>query len=180
MTANHALTDPDEEHFVRELISNLTAYPSYYAHMSPANAQGPGPANLSVPQALGAGELTRRLADGEWVIDLRNRVAFASNHLKGAVSFEYGDGGSFTTFLGWVLPWHEQLTLVGSHSDVEDAIRDLSRIGIDSPDAAVGTEPHALAPNPHGEAEPLPIRWRYRAAAGLALSQALEQLSRRS
>ena len=147
VTANHALTDADEEHFVRELIANLTAYPSYYAHMSPANAQGPGPANLSVPLALGAGELTRRLADGEWVIDLRNRVAFASNHLKGAVSFEYGDGASFTTFLGWVLPWNEQLTLVGSHSDVEDAIRALSRIGIDSPDAAVGTEPHALAPN---------------------------------
>ena len=146
VTANHALTDPDEEHFVRDLIANLTAYPSYYAHMAPANAQGPGPANLSVPESLDAGELTRRLADGEWVIDLRNRVAFASNHLQGAVSFEYGDGSSFTTFLGWVLPWNDKLTLVGAHADVEDAIRDLSRIGIDSPDAAIGTEPHALAP----------------------------------
>ena len=146
VTANHALTDPDEEHFVRDLIANLTAYPSYYAHMAPANAQGPGPANLSVPESLDAGELTRRLADGEWVIDLRNRVAFSSNHLQGAVSFEYGDGSSFTTFLGWVLPWNEKLTLVGAHANVEDAIRDLSRIGIDSPDAAIGTEPHALAP----------------------------------
>ena len=146
VTANHALTDPDEEHFVRDLIANLTAYPSYYAHMAPANAQGPGPANLSVPESLDAGELTRRLADGEWVIDLRNRVAFSSNHLQGAVSFEYGDGSSFTTFLGWVLPWNDKLTLVGAHADVEDAIRDLSRIGIDSPDAAIGTEPHALAP----------------------------------
>ena len=146
VTANHALTDPDEEHFVGDLIANLTAYPSYYAHMAPANAQGPGPANLSVPESLDAGELTRRLADGEWVIDLRNRVAFSSNHLQGAVSFEYGDGSSFTTFLGWVLPWNDKLTLVGAHADVEDAIRDLSRIGIDSPDAAIGTEPHALAP----------------------------------
>ena len=147
VTANHALTDPDEEHFVRELIANLTAYPSYYAHMSPANAQGPGPAELSVPQSLDAGELTRRLTDGEWVIDLRNRVAFASNHLQGTVSFEYGDGSSFTTYVGWVLPWTEQLTLVGAHADVEDAIRDLSRIGIDSPDAAAGTDPRALAPS---------------------------------
>lgn len=146
VTANHALTDPDEEHFVHELIANLTAYPSYYAHMGPANAQGPGPAELSVPESLDVGELTRRLADGEWVVDLRNRVAFASNHLQGTVSFEYGDGSSFTTFLGWVLPWNEQLTLVGAHEDVENAIRDLSRIGIDSPDAAVGTDPRALAP----------------------------------
>jgi rhodanese-related sulfurtransferase len=92
-------------------------------------------------------ELTRRLDDGEWVVDLRRRVAFASNHLKGSVSFEYGSGSNFTTYLGWVLPWDEKLTLVGSREDVEKAIRDLSRIGIDSPDAAVGTEPQALAPD---------------------------------
>ena len=147
LTANHALTDADEEHFVADLIANLTAYPSYYAHMAPANTQGPGPANLQVPESLDAAELARRLADGEWVVDLRNRVAFSSNHLQGAVSFEYGNGSNFTTYLGWVLPWNEQLTLVGAHADVEDAIRDLSRIGIDSPDAAIGTEPHALAPD---------------------------------
>ncbi len=147
LTANHALTDADEEHFVADLIANLTAYPSYYAHMAPSNTQGPGPANLQVPESLDAAELARRLADGEWVVDLRNRVAFSSNHLQGAVSFEYGNGSNFTTYLGWVLPWNEQLTLVGAHADVEDAIRDLSRIGIDSPDAAIGTEPHALAPD---------------------------------
>ncbi|WP_206477447.1 rhodanese-like domain-containing protein [Microbacterium sp. KRD172] len=147
LDSNHALTDPDEEHFVRELIANLTAYPSYYAHMSPANTAGPRPADLKVPESLNAEELGRRLAGGEWVVDLRNRVAFASNHLQGTVSFEYGDGSSFTTFLGWVLPWKEQLTLVGSHQDVENAIRDLSRIGIDSPDAALGTDPAQLASN---------------------------------
>ncbi|KRE82175.1 MBL fold metallo-hydrolase [Arthrobacter sp. Soil763] len=147
LTDNHALTDPDEDHFVQELIANLTAYPSYYAHMGPANTQGPGAPDLSVPESLDPVELNRRLHVGEWVVDVRNRVAFASSHLKGSVSFEYGDGSSFTTFLGWVLPWDEKLTLVGSREDVENAIRDLSRIGIDSPDAAVGTEPHALAPD---------------------------------
>ena len=147
LTANHSLTDPDEEHFVRDLIANLTAYPSYYAHMAPTNSTGPAPANLQVPESLEAAELTRRLVGGEWVIDLRNRVAFSSDHLKGAVSFEYGDGSNFTAYLGWVLPWNEPLTLVGDRRDVEDAIRDLSRIGINSPDAAIGTEPHALAPD---------------------------------
>jgi hydroxyacylglutathione hydrolase len=147
LTANHALTDPDEEHFVRDLIANLTAHPSYYAHMAPANSTGPAASNVQVPESVEAAELTRRLADGEWVVDLRNRVAFSSDHFAGAVSFEYGNGSNFTTYLGWVLPWNEPLTLVGSRGDVEDAIRDLSRIGIDSPDAAIGTEPHALAPD---------------------------------
>ncbi|SDP71751.1 Glyoxylase, beta-lactamase superfamily II [Arthrobacter sp. ok909] len=146
LAANHALTDPDEDHFVRQLIANLTDHPSYYAHMSPANVRGPGPADLAVPESLDAAELARRLDGGEWVVDLRQRVAFASSHLKGSVSFEYGTGSSFTTYLGWVLPWGEPLTLVGSQEDIENAIRDLSRIGIESPDAAVGTDPHALAP----------------------------------
>ncbi len=105
LTANHALTDPDEDHFVRELIANLTAYPSYYAHMGGQNAKGPGPADLTVPESLDAAELTRRLDEGEWVVDLRRRIAFASSHLKGSVSFEYGSGSSFTTYVGWVLPW---------------------------------------------------------------------------
>ncbi|MET3919246.1 MBL fold metallo-hydrolase [Arthrobacter sp. UYEF20] len=144
LTTNHALTDPDVDHFVRELTANLTAYPSYYAHMAVTNAGGPGPAELAVPESLDPAELTRRLANGEWVVDLRRRVAFASNHLQGSVSFEYGN--SFSTYLGWLLPRQEALTLVGSHEDVEHAIRDLSRIGIDSPDAAVGTDPHRLAP----------------------------------
>ncbi|MCU1521137.1 MAG: fold metallo-hydrolase [Arthrobacter sp.] len=144
LTANHALTDPDEDHFVSELIANLTAYPSYYAHMAVANARGPGPAELAVPESVDGAELARRLTDGEWVVDLRHRVAYAKQHLHGSVSFEYGN--SFSTYLGWLLPVQEPLTLVGSHEDVENAVRDLSRIGIDGPDAAVGTDQHALAP----------------------------------
>ncbi|GAB3523696.1 MBL fold metallo-hydrolase [Arthrobacter monumenti] len=143
--SNHALTDPDEDHFVSELIANLTAYPAYYAHMSPMNSDGPGPADLTVPESVDAGELARRLEDGEWVVDLRNRVAFAGNHLDGSVSFEYGHGASFTGYLGWVLPWNTKLTLLGSHEDVANAIRDLSRIGIDSPDATTGIGPHEWA-----------------------------------
>ena len=145
-TANHALTDPDPEHFAAELMANLSAYPSYYAHMAPINMTGPEPADLSLPESLGAEELTDRLARGEWVVDLRHRMLFASNHLQGTVSFEYGSGGSFSSYLGWVLPWGEKLTLVGDREDLQNAVRDLSRIGIDRPDAAVGTEPRELAP----------------------------------
>ncbi|MBE0010987.1 MULTISPECIES: MBL fold metallo-hydrolase [unclassified Arthrobacter] len=146
VNSNHALTDQDENHFVQELIDNLSAYPSYYAHMGPANAAGPGPAVLDVPQPLDAEQLADRLGKGEWVIDLRNRIAFARDHLHGSVSFEYGDGTNFTTFLGWVLPWDKQLTLVGERHDVENAIRDLSRIGIDQPDVALGSNPTDLSP----------------------------------
>ncbi|MFZ5870184.1 MAG: MBL fold metallo-hydrolase [Actinomycetota bacterium] len=144
--SNHALTDDDEDHFVRELVAGLTAYPSYYAHMARQNAAGPSRPDLTVPEPLDAEELTRRLRAGEWVVDLRNRVAYASDHLAGSVSFEYADGSSFTTFLGWVLPYGDPITLVGAGDDVRAAIRDLSRIGIDSPSVALGDEPADVAP----------------------------------
>ncbi|WP_120520609.1 MBL fold metallo-hydrolase [Arthrobacter celericrescens] len=146
LASNHALTDPDEGHFVAGLLAAVSAYPSYYAHMRPLNEAGPGPASLAVPDNVDPGELRRRLEAGEWVVDLRNRVAFAASHLLGSASFEYGSGSSFTSYLGWVLPWQQPLTLVGSLSDVERAVRDLARIGIDSPDAAVGEDSGALAP----------------------------------
>ena len=155
--SNHALTDPDEDHFVSELLANITAYPAYYAHMSPLNAAGVGPADLAVPDSVDAEELTRRLESGEWVVDLRHRVAFADSHLKGSVSFEYGKGENFTSYLGWVIPWNQPLTLLGPMGEVEKAIRDLARIGIDSPDAAVGPQPGEWAPEspqasyPHGD-----------------------------
>lgn len=158
--SNHALTDPSEDHFVSELLANITAYPAYYAHMSPLNAAGVGPAALDVPDSVDAEELGRRLRSGEWVVDLRHRVAFADSHLDGSVSFEYGRGDNFTSYLGWVIPWNQPLTLLGPLDEVEKAIRDLARIGIESPDAAVGpgiellrtvAPRHPRASYPHGD-----------------------------
>ncbi len=143
---NHALTDSDVEHFVRELIAGLSAYPAYYAHMGPANAKGPQALDLTLPAPVDADVLRQRIEDGQWVVDLRNRVAFSTSHLAGTVSFEYGNGSMFTTFLGWLAPWGQPLTLLGSKDDVSAAFRDLSRIGIDRPDVAIGENPSGIAP----------------------------------
>lgn len=139
---NHALTDSDEERFVEQLVSNLTAYPSYYAHIGALNRAGSSPSDLSVPEPVDPVELRRRITEGRSVVDLRHRAAFADAHLAGTLNFEHGT--MFSTFLGWTLPWGEPFTLVGSRQQVEDAIRDLSRIGIDSPDAAVGEDITAI------------------------------------
>lgn len=139
---NPALWD-DEQHFVEQLIAGLTAYPSYYAHMGPLNLAGGDVPDLSVPVSVSPGELRRRLANGQSVVDLRNRIAFAERHIAGTLSFEHGQ--AFTTYLGWLLPRDEPFTLVGSYGQVEAAIRDLCRIGIDAPSVAVGTDVAAIA-----------------------------------
>jgi hydroxyacylglutathione hydrolase len=128
--ANIAVTTDDEDAFVEELIAGLAAYPRYYAHMGPANAEGPEAPDLAFPKALDPAELRRRIGAGEWVVDLRKRRVFAKGHVTGAISVELGN--SFVTFLGWTIPWGTPLSLIGDDAtEVADAQRQLVRIGID-------------------------------------------------
>ncbi|HEY2206869.1 MAG TPA: rhodanese-like domain-containing protein, partial [Pseudonocardia sp.] len=141
---NDALTEDDEDAFVARLVSGLTAYPSYYVHMGARNREGAGPADLSPPTPVEAAELRKRIDAGEWVVDLRDRTAYAARHLAGSIGIALGP--QFSTFLGWLIPWGTPLTLLGeSPEEVADAQRQLVRIGIDRPEgAAVGT-PDSLA-----------------------------------
>jgi len=135
---NLALTLTDEDTFVKTLLSGLTAYPRYYAYMGPRNLAGPGPVRYDPPAPVDPDELGRRIEAGEWVVDLRERRAYAKGHISGTIGIEIGN--LFTTYLGWVVPWGTPITLVGERpEDVAKAQRDLSRIGIDEvAGAAVG------------------------------------------
>src|SRR5215472_2795932 len=136
---NPALT-LDEGAYVEALLAGLDAYPSYYAHMAPANLAGPGRADLSPPRPAGAGQIRRAIDSGEWVVDLRSRVAFCAGYVPGSFSFPLD--GSFATYLGWVLPWGTPVTLLGETPEqVAQAQRELARIGIDRPAGAAAGRP---------------------------------------
>ena len=130
----------DEDEFVEALLDGFDAYPAYYAHMGPANSTAPAPLDLSPAEPADAGELRRRIDAGEWVVDLRNRTAFARGHLPGTLNFE--GSGNVVTYLGWLIPWGTPLTLVGdSPEQIADAQRELVRIGIDRPAAQATGSP---------------------------------------
>jgi glyoxylase-like metal-dependent hydrolase (beta-lactamase superfamily II) len=137
--SNPALTR-DEETYVKELLEGLGAYPAYYAHMAPRNSAGPEAPDLSLPAKADAAELRRRIEDGEWVIDLRTRTAFAAGHTRGSLNF--GLDGAFATYLGWLIEWGTPVTLLGETADdVAQAQRELVRIGIDRPAAHATGDP---------------------------------------
>jgi hydroxyacylglutathione hydrolase len=120
----------DEDSFVKELISGLVAYPRYYAQMGPANRTGPAAPDLTPPALADPAELRRRIDAGEWVVDLRQRKAFARGHISGTISIELGD--PFATYLGWTIRWGTPLTLIGDDpGQVAAAQVQLTRIGID-------------------------------------------------
>ncbi|MEU6506040.1 MBL fold metallo-hydrolase [Streptomyces sp. NPDC046942] len=137
--ANEALTR-DVDTFVADLLAGLDDVPAYYAHMGPANADGPAPVDLTPPAVADAEEIADRLAAGEWVVDLRNRVAFAENHLAG--SFNVEAEGQLATYLAWLIPWGKPVTLLAeSPEQLAAAQRELVRVGIDRPAAAATGEP---------------------------------------
>jgi hydroxyacylglutathione hydrolase len=137
--ANPVLTQ-DEQTYVEELLAGLGPWPAYYAHMAPANAAGPSEPDLSPPAVADAVELRRRIEAGEWVVDLRNRTAFAAGHAPGTLNF--GLDGGFATYLGWLVTWGTPITLLGeTPEDVAEAQRELVRIGIDRPAAHATGKP---------------------------------------
>lgn len=137
--ANEALTR-DVDTFVADLLAGLDDVPSYYAHMGPANADGPAPVDLTPPSLADAEEIGARLAAGEWVVDLRNRVAFAEGHLAGSFNFEAE--GQLATYLAWLIPWGKPVTLLAeSPAQLAAAQRELVRVGIERPAAAATGEP---------------------------------------
>jgi rhodanese-related sulfurtransferase len=76
---------------------------------------------------------------GSWVVDLRDRSAFAEAHLPGTVSVEYGR--QFATYVGWLVPWGDDIVLLtDSPTVLEPALRDLADIGIEGVAARELTE----------------------------------------
>lgn len=141
---NNPVLTRDERTFIEELLAGLDAWPAYYAQMAPANSAGPAAPDLSPPARADAAEIRHRMARGEWVVDLRNRVAFAAGHVAGTLNF--GLDGSFATYLGWLIPWGTPLTLLGESAEqVAGAQRELVRIGIDRPAAAATGTPEQWA-----------------------------------
>jgi hydroxyacylglutathione hydrolase len=129
---NQALTIEDEDEFVRTLVAGLDAYPTYYAHMAPANRRGPADVDLSPVERVDTTELLRRIHAGEWVVDLRNRTAFAREHVTGTINIELADNAS--TYLGWLIRWGTPVTLLADTPDeIAEMQRQLVRIGIDRP-----------------------------------------------
>ncbi|MGH3331898.1 MAG: MBL fold metallo-hydrolase [Nocardioidaceae bacterium] len=138
--ASNPALNQDEEQYVAQLLAGLDEFPAYYAHMGPANSAGPAAPDLSAPEVADPTELRRRIEAGEWVVDLRNRSAFAAGHVAGSLNF--GLDGQFITYLGWLIPWDATVTLLGeSPEEVAEAQRDMARIGLERPAAMATGKP---------------------------------------
>ncbi len=121
----------DEDAFTAELRSEVMAWPAYYRHMAPINRAGARVlGHLPRLPAVPPDVLAERAQAGAWVVDGRDRDAFAAAHIPGSVNIELNAG--FASYVGWMLPFDAPLLLVlpdPRDRSVEEATAQLVRIG---------------------------------------------------
>jgi glyoxylase-like metal-dependent hydrolase (beta-lactamase superfamily II)/rhodanese-related sulfurtransferase len=109
--ANPALLAPDEDAFVRRQLDGLLDFPAYYRHMAGLNRAGPAVLErLPSLDPLTADEVAAHAAAGGWVVDARDRRAFAAGHLPGSLNVELNE--QFAVYVGWIVPFGAPLVLV--------------------------------------------------------------------
>jgi hydroxyacylglutathione hydrolase len=137
----------NEDEFVSHILSGQPEPPLYFARMKRDNRLGPAllpDGGLPVPKRITAADL------GDWIgqaaiLDLRSdRSAFAKNHLRGSL-FAPMEGGNLPVAAGSYVDEDSRiLLLVREESQVDDAVRQLIRIGLDRVEGWIPAE-EALA-----------------------------------
>jgi hydroxyacylglutathione hydrolase len=116
---------------VREQLTGLLAFPTYYAHMAPVNRAGPPVVgDVPSPPPIGPEDLEGAVASGARLVDARPGDAFARGHVPGSLNVPLED--SFASYVGWLVPFGTPLVLIAADGDaVAEATTQLFRIGYD-------------------------------------------------
>ena len=129
-----------EDQFVKSILAGQPEPPRYFARMKRDNKLGPAllaDGRLPQPQRINTAALGAWIGQpGTAILDLRgDRVAFAANHLTGSL-FAPPAGGKLSVAAGSYLDETARILLVvEAPSQVDDAVRQLVRIGLDQVDA---------------------------------------------
>ena len=135
--ANWALTAPNEEAFVADVLAGQPDPPRYFAQMKRINRDGPRVLGgvARVPR-LDDSQLESVLRNGRLVVDTRSAVVFASGHVPGTINLPLNR--NFTTWAGSLLPYDQDFLLIADGAP-DDAVRALRMIGLERVSGWFGT-----------------------------------------
>ena len=131
---NYALnTNLNIEEFVTEVTCGLSSPPSYF----PLNVKMNQSVNKSYDDIIKSGSTPlkkddfKKLAENSIIIDCRKPIDFANSHIPGSIFI--GIDGGFAPWAGSVLEnINSDVILVADPDRVEEAVKRLSRVGIDN------------------------------------------------
>jgi hydroxyacylglutathione hydrolase len=121
-----------EQAFVDFILEGQPEPPLYFARMKRDNRGGPKVlGGLPHPQKVTVEGLANRATQqGSTVVDTRERTAFMEGHLKGSLLSTYNK--AFNTVVGSYVKEDEDIYLIIEEEHLEEAVRDLIRIGLDN------------------------------------------------
>jgi hydroxyacylglutathione hydrolase len=130
--------DGPEDRFVESILSGQPEPPLYFSRMKRDNRLGPAllaEGRLPMPRRIGVAELVERMGSSA-ILDLRaDRAAFAERHVRGSL-FAPLAGGVLSVVAGcYVKEGRPIVLVVESDSAVDEAVRQLVRIGLDRVEA---------------------------------------------
>ena len=129
------LAATDETNFVSSILAGQPSPPLYFARMKHDNRDGPPLlGSLPEPEEISAGALTSATYDGA-VLDLRPWTSFRDGHTPGALWSPLDV--MFGMVAGSYIQPEERITLVCEPSQLDRAVRNLVRIGLDRVEAWV-------------------------------------------
>ncbi|NGP75798.1 MBL fold metallo-hydrolase [Balneolaceae bacterium YR4-1] len=121
-----------EQHFVNYILEGQPEPPLYFARMKRDNREGPKvlkklpqPERMSIDAIRNAASTKSNV-----ILDTRERLAFMGGHLAGALLAPMEK--QFNTTAGSYIRENENIFLIIDESRVEEAVRDLIRIGLDN------------------------------------------------
>ncbi len=119
-----------EKDFVDFILAGQPEPPLYFADMKRVNKEGPSVlGELPSPTRLTPEELRSLDTKGVALVDTRPWAAFREGHVPGSLYLPLDK--SFPTDAGSFIGENEQIVLIVSPGGVEEAVRDLVRIGRD-------------------------------------------------
>ncbi len=129
---NAAFRAPDGQVFIHDQLRGLPPFPVYYRRMRPTNLAGPAIlGSLPSVAPLPPFEVAARAETGAVLLDIRSPEAFGGAHLPGAINVGISD--SLGTWVGWLLSPEKPVIFISEeHSHIEEAVRQLIRIGHES------------------------------------------------
>ena len=117
-SANPLFSAPNEDSFVKALVSGFGTYPPYFLRLREVNRRGPLVFGATAPRLrrLPIADVQRLIRKGAQIIDVRPIIDFASGHIPGALSNTLRP--VFATWLGWLVP--DDVPLVFVLNDDQD------------------------------------------------------------
>ena len=119
-----------EQGFVDFILDAQPEPPLYFARMKRDNKIGPRVlGGVPTPRELSVDDLKKVVEKKAMVIDTRSWAAFKQGHLPGALHLPLNN--TFNTDAGSLIGEHDVIHLIIEPSRVDEAVRDLIRVGLD-------------------------------------------------